>query len=51
MFIGTGLDTKALHAALTDCLTRPGEYLPGDDPFPAWDTHGIDEACGHEHAA
>ncbi len=51
MFIGTGLDTKALHAALTDCLAGPGESRPGDDPFPAWDTFGIDEACDHEHAA
>ncbi len=37
------------HPALTDCLMAPGEPVPADDPFPAWDTYGIDEACEHEH--
>ncbi|MBC2903680.1 GTP-binding protein [Streptomyces cupreus] len=51
VFIGTQLDAKALRSALTDCLMAPGEALPPADPFPAWDTYGIDEACDHEHAA
>ncbi|KUM79180.1 GTP-binding protein [Streptomyces sp. ISL-22] len=51
VFIGTGLRAEALRAALTDCLTADGEDLPADDPFPAWDTYGIDDACDHEHAA
>ncbi|MGW0561843.1 hypothetical protein ACWDZ4_14800 [Streptomyces sp. NPDC003016] len=25
-----------------------GEDAPADDPFPAWDTYGIDDACAHE---
>ncbi|MFH8657974.1 GTP-binding protein [Streptomyces afghaniensis] len=49
VFIGTGLDARALHSALTGCLMAPGEPLPADDPFPAWDTYGIDETCEHEH--
>ncbi|MET9390329.1 GTP-binding protein [Streptomyces sp. NPDC006624] len=51
VFIGTELDTDALQRALTACLVRQGEEPPADDPFPAWDTYGIDEACDHEHAA
>ncbi|MCD7445121.1 GTP-binding protein [Streptomyces lincolnensis] len=51
VFIGTQLDAERLRAALTECLVRPGEPLPTDDPFPAWDTYGIDEACEHEHEA
>ncbi|MFJ8079485.1 GTP-binding protein [Streptomyces sp. NPDC096205] len=50
-FIGTGLDSGALRTALTGCLLRPGEPAPAEDPFPAWDTHGFDETCEHEHAA
>ncbi|MFF4602958.1 GTP-binding protein [Streptomyces sp. NPDC001339] len=48
VFIGTELRPTALHAALTDCLLADGEH-PSDDPFPAWDTYGIDDACAHEH--
>jgi hypothetical protein len=51
VFIGTRLDREALHAALTGCLMAPGERLPAVDPFPAWDTYGIDDTCDHEHAA
>ncbi|MFI8191885.1 GTP-binding protein [Streptomyces sp. NPDC085946] len=51
VFIGTGLDADAVRAALAGCLMRPGEDLPAADPFPAWATHGIDDACDHEHAA
>ena len=50
VFIGTQLDTDALRAALTSCLMADGESLPPADPFPVWDTYGIDEACEHEHA-
>ncbi|MFD9099031.1 GTP-binding protein [Streptomyces collinus] len=49
VFIGTHLHVEALHAALTDCLLADGESLSADDPFPAWDTYGIDDTCEHEH--
>lgn len=49
VFIGTGLHTEALRAALAGCLMADGEALPPGDPFPAWDTFGIDDACEHEH--
>ncbi|CAL9402492.1 GTP-binding protein [Streptomyces sp. enrichment culture] len=49
VFIGTHLDAEPLRAALTDCLVREGEAPPASDPFPAWDTYGIDESCAHEH--
>ncbi|MEV5438504.1 GTP-binding protein [Streptomyces sp. NPDC052682] len=51
VFIGTGLDRDALHTALTGCLLRPGESVPAADPFPAWDTHGAEDTCAHEHTA
>jgi G3E family GTPase len=51
VLIGTRLDADALRAALDGCLMGPGERLPTDDPFPAWDAYGIDDACDHEHAA
>ncbi|TGB08865.1 GTP-binding protein [Streptomyces sp. MZ04] len=53
VFIGTGLRPDALRAALTACLMAEGESLtpPGLDPFPAWDTYGIDDACEHEALA
>ncbi|GAA2591462.1 GTP-binding protein [Streptomyces tubercidicus] len=47
VFIGTGLHAEALQAALEGCLLAEGERLT-DDPFPAWDTYGIDDACAHE---
>ncbi|MGI5199846.1 GTP-binding protein [Streptomyces sp. CA-288835] len=50
VFIGTGLHAEALRAALADCLMRDGESTPPVDPFPAWDTYGIDDACEHEHS-
>ncbi|MEU7383316.1 GTP-binding protein [Streptomyces sp. NPDC042207] len=49
VFIGTHLHADVLHAALSDCLMADGECLPPVDPFPAWDTHGIDDTCAHEH--
>lgn len=48
VFIGTGLRAESLHAALGACLMADGESLPPGDPFPAWDTYGIDDACEHE---
>ncbi|MDQ1050362.1 hypothetical protein QFZ76_008598 [Streptomyces sp. V4I2] len=51
VFIGTQLDADGLRAALTACLLRPAEPGPPADPFPAWDTYGIDEACEYEHEA
>lgn len=55
VFIGTHLDAEALEAALAGCLMAAGEDVPsGDpscDPFPAWDTYGVDDTCEHEHTA
>ncbi|MFC8520334.1 GTP-binding protein [Streptomyces sp. NPDC057257] len=51
VFIGTDLDADALHATLTDCLLADGESLPPIDPFPAWETYGIDDTCEHEQPA
>ncbi|MCZ2524892.1 GTP-binding protein [Streptomyces sp. HB2AG] len=51
VFIGIGLDAAALRAALDGCLLTDGEAVPRDDPFPAWDTYGMDDACEHEHRA
>ncbi|MEV6507795.1 GTP-binding protein [Streptomyces sp. NPDC051642] len=48
-FIGTHLHPDTLHTALTNCLMTDGESLPPLDPFPAWDTYGIDDTCEHEH--
>ncbi|WP_053753780.1 GTP-binding protein [Streptomyces sp. MMG1533] len=48
VFIGTQLDADGLRSALTDCLLRPAEPAWSADPFPAWDTYGIDETCEHE---
>ncbi|GGX08309.1 GTP-binding protein [Streptomyces chryseus] len=50
VFIGTGLRAEALHSALTACLGSDGEDALADDPFPAWETSGIDDACAHEPA-
>ncbi len=49
VFIGTQLDADALQSALTDCLMADGEALPSADPFPAWETSGIDDTCEQEH--
>ncbi|MER5310733.1 GTP-binding protein [Streptomyces sp. NPDC002773] len=51
VFIGTGLRTEALRAALDACLLAPGEPVPAEDDFPVWETYGIDDACEHEPAA
>ncbi|MFJ7996067.1 GTP-binding protein [Streptomyces sp. NPDC096310] len=50
VFIGTGLRGDALRTALAHCLIADEEAVPGDDPFPVWDTFGIDDACEQEHA-
>ncbi|MEU2788439.1 GTP-binding protein [Streptomyces sp. NPDC007100] len=47
VFIGVGLRPAALHAALGSCLVTDAE-TPGTDPFPAWDTYGVDDSCEHE---
>ncbi|MCC9707235.1 GTP-binding protein [Streptomyces sp. MNU76] len=47
VFIGTRLRGDALRTALAGCLVTEGEVRSGvafDDPFPAWETHGV--ACG-----
>jgi G3E family GTPase len=49
VFIGTGLRAEALRAALDACLMAEGES-PGADPFPAWDTYGVGDACEHEES-
>ncbi|MFG3093010.1 GTP-binding protein [Streptomyces antibioticus] len=49
VFIGTQLDADALQSALADCLMADGEALPSADPFPAWETSGIDDTCEQEH--
>ncbi|MGY1456532.1 GTP-binding protein [Streptomyces sp. SS8] len=49
VFIGTGLRPEALEAALSACLLADGEAAPPHDPFPVWDTHGIEDACEHDH--
>ncbi|MGX8904266.1 GTP-binding protein [Streptomyces netropsis] len=51
VFIGTGLRSEELRIALARCLMQDGESLPAADPFPAWDTYGIDGTCEHEHPA
>ncbi|MEU0407630.1 GTP-binding protein [Streptomyces griseorubiginosus] len=50
VFIGTQLEPEALHAALTACLMAPDESHPLVDPFPAWETYGVDDTCDHEDA-
>ncbi|MGR3938905.1 GTP-binding protein [Streptomyces sp. BRA346] len=56
VFIGTGLRPAALHEALSACLLTDDEHAQGasrwaawEDPFPAWETYGLDESCDHEH--
>ncbi|MBA4864094.1 GTP-binding protein [Streptomyces sp. PSKA54] len=49
VFIGTELRAGALRTALSACLMTAGETVPPGDPFPAWETYGIDDACEHEH--
>jgi G3E family GTPase len=48
VFIGTDLRAETLHEALSACLMSEGEARPAADPFPEWDTYGIDDACEHE---
>ncbi|MEU1802787.1 GTP-binding protein [Streptomyces sp. NPDC019937] len=56
VFIGTGLHPTTLHHALCACLLTDDEHALGpqgwsawDDPFPTWETYGLDETCDHEH--
>ncbi|MCP3820645.1 GTP-binding protein [Streptomyces sp. A3M-1-3] len=50
VFIGTGLRRESLHAALNACLLAADDREPWDDPFPAWETYGLDDGdvCEHE---
>ncbi|MFE1835030.1 GTP-binding protein [Streptomyces sviceus] len=48
VFIGTGLERDALLHTLASCLLAPGEVRPLVDPFPAWETYGVDDTCDHE---
>ncbi|QUQ64471.1 hypothetical protein [Kutzneria sp. CA-103260] len=51
MFIGTALRKDALADRLTTCLLQIDESTHAmNDPFPPWDTHGIDDSCEHEGA-
>lgn len=49
VFIGTALRAEILHEELSACLMSVGEARPAADPFPDWDTYGIDDACEHVH--
>ncbi|SCK30213.1 GTP-binding protein [Streptomyces sp. WMMB 322] len=49
VFIGTDLRPAALHEALSGCLMTSHESVPSVDPFPEWDTFGIDDDCEHDH--
>ncbi|MFI9231236.1 GTP-binding protein [Streptomyces rimosus] len=51
VFIGVGLRGGALRAALGRCLVTDAEVRAADygsDPFPAWETYGVDGTCEHE---
>jgi G3E family GTPase len=48
VFIGTQLEPDGLHKALSACLLRPDEHRPLADPFPRWETYGVDDTCDHE---
>ncbi|WP_306790909.1 GTP-binding protein [Streptomyces sp. JV178] len=51
VFIGAGLRGEALRDALGECLVRDGESEGADgfeDPFPEWETFGVEERCEHE---
>ncbi|MGN5380792.1 GTP-binding protein [Streptomyces lasalocidi] len=51
VFIGTHLHADALQTALNNCLMADGDSPPAADPFPAWNTYGVDDSCEHEHPA
>jgi G3E family GTPase len=50
VFIGTQLEPERLREALAACLVSPGEGRALPDPFPAWETYGVDDTCEHESA-
>ncbi|MFJ4846554.1 MULTISPECIES: GTP-binding protein [unclassified Streptomyces] len=50
VFIGVGLRSEALHAALSACLMADEDDVPASDPFPEWLVHEVNDACEHEHA-
>ncbi|MFG3405665.1 GTP-binding protein [Streptomyces sp. NPDC048142] len=50
VFIGTDLRAEPLHEALAACLLSDEEPWPvAADPFPEWETYGIDDACEVQH--
>ncbi|GLU48570.1 GTP-binding protein [Nocardiopsis ansamitocini] len=53
VFIGTGLRTDALQAALEECLLTADEHARGpavlSDPFPAWDLPTAPDDLTHPH--
>ncbi|MDQ0766078.1 hypothetical protein QFZ32_001272 [Streptomyces canus] len=51
VFIGTQCAQDGLRRALAACLMAPDEDRPLVDPFPAWETYGVDDTCDHEAAA
>ncbi|MFG2726069.1 GTP-binding protein [Streptomyces canus] len=50
VFIGTQLEPHGLSRALAACLMAPDEGRPLVDPFPAWETYGVEDTCVHEAA-
>jgi G3E family GTPase len=50
VFIGTQLEPQGLRRALAACLMAPDEDRPLVDPFPAWETYGVEDICDHEAA-
>jgi G3E family GTPase len=50
VFIGTQLEPQGLRRALAACLMAPDEDRPLLDPFPAWETYGVEDTCDHEAA-
>jgi G3E family GTPase len=50
VFIGTQLEPQGLRRALAACLMAPDEDRPLLDPFPVWETYGVEDTCDHEAA-
>jgi G3E family GTPase len=50
VFIGTQFEPQGLRRALAACLMAPDEDRPLLDPFPAWETYGVEDTCDHEAA-
>jgi G3E family GTPase len=50
VFIGTQFEPQGLRRALAACLMAPDEDRPLLDPFPVWETYGVEDTCDHEAA-